>query len=140
MEIDKNLPQKVTWEFHLNSILKLESFSSQKKFVLGTNALSIRREQTEVVSPFEKGLSKNAATFVTHSFQATYLLFFFFFRFAVTNWEYFEKLIEYSLNNQLQINISEHPILMIEPPYNLTSQREKVKFNNDKNNNNKNKQ
>mmetsp|Transcript_37915 Transcript_37915/g.61441 ORF Transcript_37915/g.61441 Transcript_37915/m.61441 type:complete len:463 (-) Transcript_37915:243-1631(-) len=72
---------------------------SSKKYVVGTSALHFRRDEMEVISPFEAGL--------------------------ITDWDVAEQLLEHTFKSRLMVEPSEHPMLLAEPSFNNKAQRDK---------------
>eukprot|EP00339_Tiarina_fusa_P013742 CAMPEP_0117027354 /NCGR_PEP_ID=MMETSP0472-20121206/20002_1 /TAXON_ID=693140 ORGANISM="Tiarina fusus, Strain LIS" /NCGR_SAMPLE_ID=MMETSP0472 /ASSEMBLY_ACC=CAM_ASM_000603 /LENGTH=431 /DNA_ID=CAMNT_0004734575 /DNA_START=49 /DNA_END=1341 /DNA_ORIENTATION=- len=74
--------------------------SAKRKFFVGTEQLSFRRDNLEINLPLEDGLVKD--------------------------WDLVESLWSFGMTNRLRINPKEHPILMVEPSYNTRQNREKM--------------
>ena len=72
-----------------------------KKYKIGNNNLSMRRDNLEIVNMFDKeGL--------------------------IDNWEVLEKIWEFSFNETLRLETKEHPILFSEPLHNSNKHRERL--------------
>ncbi|PRP78490.1 actin-like protein 6A [Planoprotostelium fungivorum] len=74
--------------------------SNFRRYYVGSNALSFRRDGIEIFQPITEGL--------------------------VNNWEQMEQLWNHLLRDRLRIDPSEHPILVSEPSYNTKANREKT--------------
>jgi len=74
--------------------------SKKKKFHVGTEELSYRRDHMEVHWALEEGLVKD--------------------------WDVLESLWGFGLSNRLHVDPKEHPLLMVEPAFNTRQNREKL--------------
>lgn len=74
--------------------------ASARQFRAGTQSLSIPREGMEVISPFDNGI--------------------------VSDWEATEAIWDHIFNDQMRLNLDDHPIMLAEPSHNTKEAREKT--------------
>lgn len=80
--------------------MEIDQQATKRKFHVGTEALSWRRDHMEVSYPLEEGLVKD--------------------------WDLVESLWGFGFSNRLHVDPKEHPLLMVEPAYNTRQNREKL--------------
>lgn len=81
---------------HMLSVEK----DGQRKYHVGTSALSFPREKAEVVNPLKDGM--------------------------VENWEQCEAMLDYVYNKCLNVSSAEHPVMMSEVAWNKVEKRQKM--------------
>ncbi|VVA95207.1 unnamed protein product [Arabis nemorensis] len=84
------------------NVVESDKENGKRKLFVGSQALNVRRDQMEKLSPTKDGI--------------------------VADWDMVDNVWEHAFRNCLLIDPKEHPMLLAEPPLNTQQQREKSRL------------